>query len=682
MTHGEISIRLKGFNVNVMMKRMFLATCLLAVVACDMNRLPERSSEPSHFTAVTESNSTKTSLSDDYKVLWNQGDCISVFEGSTGISKYAVSDECAGTTHGTFTLVNEPEDGSSLDANIAIYPYSDNLSCSQYSGSYIISGFVLPEYQTYSADSFPNESFIMAAVTESASQRNLSFKNVLGALELNLTGSMTVSSIRIEGNSGEKLCGSASVSVSAGSNPDITLTGNGTSVTLICGRGIQLSPSKATRFIISLPPVNFSKGFTVTIADMDGSTNVVSTSMQNQVYRSTILTMPELTVPVTDGGNETDPQGNIVFQDTVVKQMCVKAFDTDHDGELSIAEAAAVKDLRLLSSTADFVNFNELKFFTSVKEIPDGLFRNSKLESIILPESIEIIGNHAFDTCWYLKNLELSPNLTDIGDYAFNYCYYLPSIDLPASLRSIGEHAFYYCWNLSSINIPEKVTSLGSHAFAFCNKMTQAVISGSINELGTSAFDNCASLTKVVLPESIKVMGSQAFNLCFNLSEINIPSSLESIGDSAFTSCELITSFDLPVGLTQIGECAFSSCYSLKSIVIPEGVKAVSRAAFSGCKELAEVSLPSSVTMIGDGAFYRCKKLRTVTVPKAVRYIGSDSFSDCESLSELYVMPVSLDTYTEITNNARVKVYVPMESVDLYKQKWGYIASQIVGYNF
>ena len=45
-------------------------------------------------------------------------------------------------------------------------------------------------------------------------------------------------------------------------------------------------------------------------------------------------------------------------------------------------------------------------------------------------------------------------------------------------------------------------------------------------------------------------------------------------------------------------------------------------------------------------------------------------------------MPVSLDTYTEITNNASVKVYVPMESVDLYKQKWGYIAAQIVGYNF
>ena len=665
-----------------MMKRIFLATCLFTAVACKVDKLPERSLEPSHFTAVTENNSTKTCLSDDYRVLWDKGDCITIFEGSTGISKYAVDDECAGTSKGTFTLVYEPEGGSSLDANIAVYPYSDNLTCSQSSGSYVVSGFILPEYQTYSADSFPNESFIMAAVTESASQRNLNFKNVLGALELNLTGSMTVSSIRVEGNSGEKLCGSASVSVSAGSNPDITLAGNGTSVTLICGRGIQLSPSMATRFIISLPPVNFSKGFTVTIADMDGSTNVVSTSMPNQVLRSTILSMPELTVPVTGGGEETDPQGNIVFQDAVVKQMCVKAFDTDHDGELSIGEAAAVKDLRLLGSTEDFVNFNELKYFTSVTEIPDGLFRNSKLESIILPESIEIIGNHAFDTCWYLKNLELSPNLTDIGDYAFYYCHYLPSIALPVPLSSIGEQAFDHCGNLFSVNIPEKVTSLGSHAFSFCNKMTQAVITGSINELGTSAFDNCASLSKVVLPESIKIIGSQAFNLCFNLSEINIPSSLETIGDSAFTSCELITSFDLPEGLTQIGECAFSSCYSLKSIVIPEGVKAVGRAAFSGCRELAEVSVPSSVTLIGDGAFYRCKKLKTVTVPKAVRYIGSDSFSDCESLSELYVMPVSLDTYTEITNNNHVKVYVPMESVDLYKQKWGYIASQIVGYNY
>jgi hypothetical protein len=66
-----------------------------------------------------------------------------------------------------------------------------------------------------------------------------------------------------------------------------------TSVTLDCGEeGVKLDGDGFITFIISLPPVEFSKGFTVTVTDTYGYTQAVSTSKKNTVRRSNLLQMP------------------------------------------------------------------------------------------------------------------------------------------------------------------------------------------------------------------------------------------------------------------------------------------------------------------------------------------------------------------------------------------------------
>ena len=115
----------------------------------------------------------------------------------------------------------------------------------------------------------------MAAVS---ADTDLAFKNVGGGIKLQIKGTCKVESIVIEGNNGELLSGAAVVTVYADEEkvPSIAMAENAeTFVTLNCGNGVQLDENTATEFIISLPPTIFTKGFTVTVTDTDGGTQLL-----------------------------------------------------------------------------------------------------------------------------------------------------------------------------------------------------------------------------------------------------------------------------------------------------------------------------------------------------------------------------------------------------------------------
>ena len=121
----------------------------------------------------------------------------------------------------------------------------------------------------------------------------------------------------------------------------------------------------------------------------------------------------------------------IEFADEVMKELCVAAFDTNGDGELSYREAAAVTDLSQMTLDGKTVkSFDEFQYFTGISNhpIPSYYFNESGIESIILPE-----------------------NLTYITNYVFEGCSTLISITLPISLRRVGSRAFYNCPSLKNV---------------------------------------------------------------------------------------------------------------------------------------------------------------------------------------------------------------------------------------
>lgn len=289
------------------------------MASCQKNEELPIVSEKEVFTASVESfdAQTKTSMTPDRQVVWSQDDRLAIFQGSTLADEYKVTDAGEGNANATFVLVTDNSEvngdfsaGVELPRNIALYPYASGLSITASTigddgTSYKITGYALPETQYYAAGSFDNGAFPMTAVTSSMSDHNLKFKNLLGAMKLRLKGTQTVKSIKVEGKNNEKLSGAATITAYATNLlPAITMAETaGTSVTLDCGDGVRLNESTATDFFIALPPVLFSQGFTVTVTDDASQTYTFSADVANTVLRSSILTMPAVTLTASGGGD-------------------------------------------------------------------------------------------------------------------------------------------------------------------------------------------------------------------------------------------------------------------------------------------------------------------------------------------------------------------------------------------
>ncbi len=290
--------RVSGSNL---LKRNHMKKCTLIMLAAAMSfaacqEVEAPLAEENVLSAVIEQDeTTKTVMDDNNNILWSSNDQIVAFMKSSYGHKYQVKSSFVGKSYADFSRISSGSGddlsaGNEWDHNVAYYPYSEAIECLK-SGSNYTLDVVLSSEQTYAAESFGNGSMAMVAVSE---DNNIVFKNVLGGMKLQLRGTQTVKSISLQGKNNEKLSGAATVTAYTDeTKPAITMaSGASTSVTLNCGSGVQLNESKATEFIISLPPVLFSKGFTVTVTDADGKTYTVGTDKANTVLRSSILTMP------------------------------------------------------------------------------------------------------------------------------------------------------------------------------------------------------------------------------------------------------------------------------------------------------------------------------------------------------------------------------------------------------
>lgn len=260
------------------------------------------------YVQIEQEDHARTVMDDNNNIRWSEGDQIIAFLKTSLGQKYQIKDEYVGKTSGYFSQVSSDSSsdlgtGMELDHNVVYYPYSSAVECEKAGSDYSMS-VVLPSEQPYATESFGNVTFPMVAVSESS---NLTFKNVCGGIMLQLKGTQKIISIILEGKNNEKLAGTATVTAySDGAKPSITMTSNAyTSVTLNCGPGVQIYENIATEFIISLPPVLFSKGFTVTITDTENKTYILETDKANTVIRSSLLIMPEVKLG-TPAGDDSD----------------------------------------------------------------------------------------------------------------------------------------------------------------------------------------------------------------------------------------------------------------------------------------------------------------------------------------------------------------------------------------
>ena len=200
--------------------------------------------------------------------------------------------------------------------------------------------------------------------------------------------------------------------------------------------------------------------------------------------------------------------------------------------------------------------------------------------------------------------------------------------------------------------------------------------------------------------------GKTGVILAFNAisSELEIPSSVQGLHvmkisfykTSNLSSLSSIT-FDKPCYITEID--TFKGATSLTTIELPDTITVMP--SFKNCTKLETVTPSSGITVIPDSCFEGCSSLKTVTIPEKVSKIGDSAFSNTK-LKEIMCYPpippaiskpglpekpkettTSTDSSstettdttgtTVPTNNSSIEitVYVPADSIDLYKKEWG-----------
>lgn len=268
----------------------------------------------------------------------------------------------------------------------------------------------------------------------------------------------------------------------------------------------------------------------------------------------------------------------------------------------------------------------------------------------------------------------------------------ITSIMLPNSIKRIEPNAFEGCSSLISITLPNSIQAIGSFAFEGCS-LEMVSIKHNYNYIKESlfkdVFQNCSkgSLLLFLNDRGLMQIGRNAFEGCSSLTNIVFPDGLASIGDGAFKGCSALTNVIFPDGLKEIGRAAFEDCSSLTNISLPSSIKKADNNAFDNCP-LETITIREGIDTIRgsafQGAFYHCSSQSlSIILPEGLCFIGIKAFANCISLTSCTCYAVNpptiafypwfyFDPAYPFENTSLQAIYVPRESVEAYKTAEGW----------
>lgn len=333
-------------------------------------------------------------------------------------------------------------------------------------------------------------------------------------------------------------------------------------------------------------------------------------------------------------------------------------------------------------------------------------YDNNSLVSVVIPDGVNAIVEHAFGGCKSLVNIEIPHTVTEIESSAFtdsgiyleskNWengilyigdCLidakwnasgkitvkngtrliatgaffgnsYISSVQIPISVNNIGDGAFTSMSNLQSITVEDENKSYSSMDGVLFNKdKTELVrypsqkglltynIPDNVKVIAKDAFYGADNLTAIVIPQNVTEINEDAFNSCFSLENVVLPNDITKINDRVFYNCTSLQEIVFPEKVLFIGNRAFEYCESLKNVVLSVQTKGIGEEAFSGCTNLTEISFPDNLAYISSGAFQNCR-FTEITLPNSITALGDAVFGGCRNLQKV-----------TLSNNYLVKRY-------------------------
>ena len=328
---------------------------------------------------------------------------------------------------------------------------------------------------------------------------------------------------------------------------------------------------------------------------------------------------------------------------TQLKTLGDNAFSNNNLKEVTLPSHLEV----LGTAFVDNSELSKITFSEGLKEIRGAFysslsaFSGTSIKSVVLPKSLEKIGDGAFYDLKGLANISIPENVTSIGNEAF-YNTGLTSIDLPANLKTIGRFAFSGT-KLKKVVLPSRVETIGDHAFSI-DSLESVHIPRSLKSIssyssttsyiydsqwsnvawGEGIFSGAKNLKTVTFEDGISEIISELFSGT-GINKIDLPSSVTKIGSAAFAHSDL-TTINLPPSLSEIQDFAFANT-KLKEITIPDSVEKIGYGAFDSVETLDKVTLPANLKEISSKTFYKTN-IAKITIPESVSSIGGIAFAD------------------------------------------------------
>lgn len=282
--------------------------------------------------------------------------------------------------------------------------------------------------------------------------------------------------------------------------------------------------------------------------------------------------------------------------------------------------------------------------------IGDDVFKEHAITSVQLPDSLQKIGNCAFQFCKELKEITFPEGLITIDGLAFAYCTQLENVVLPEGLKHLGDSAFSYCHALTEVTIPEGVTFM-SGTFSYCTSLRTLNLPNSLTDMSNGVVEGCNSLETLHLPSKLEYISgewpSKLKTITTAVGSVRYVSEDGVLYDTQdnsilFVNASITGNVTVRDGITTIGAGAFKGRKGLTSVTLPESCTVIDSYAFENCTALTDINFPEKLELIGRNAFYN-SGITSLKLSQPGIHVGSFAFAYCHQLKSVEITSTDFD---------------------------------------
>ncbi len=296
----------------------------------------------------------------------------------------------------------------------------------------------------------------------------------------------------------------------------------------------------------------------------------------------------------------------------------------------------------------DKKNLTKLTLPAGLKNIGNYAFGGTTagvgVTEIVLPDSVEIIGDNAFRNAKALASVTIGKNTEKIGANAFTGTA-LADVTYKATDAHLNE-TFKDLATEATLTVTDDVEAIYAGLIKGWTGLKSVTIGSGVTSVPDSMFDGMTALESVTLGSATQTIGSFAFRAS-GIKKIAIPESVNKIGALAFANCAALAEVEynaVSAEGTPENSVPFKTCAKLAKVTVGDKVTAIPAYLFMNAASLTSLTLGAKVETIGEKAFYGTG-ITELALPATLATVGASAFEGAKFAS--LTLPAALATVGE-----------------------------------